>query len=169
MRKELIDLKKRTLGLLILVAVSCSLVFTACSSSPAEETSEVANPIKEYASVEELSQALGFEMTIPPALNPGQTVAYSSIDDKTGQAVISSDGWTLTLRKATDGEDISGVYGAVESKTAEIGGIPVKYSIYEALMVATWASGSYTYSIVGEGMDEASFDDAVQQIVAAAG
>lgn len=160
-------MKRTSLTILIVAVMASALLFAACSSTPSEETAEIPNPIHEYASVEELDTALGFDMLVPPAFELGETVAYSSIDDTIGQAIVSVDGWNLTLRKGPGSEDISGVYGAEETKTEDIGGIFVKFGAYEGLQVATWTSGNYSYSAVGEGagMTEAIFESAVQQIV----
>lgn len=107
----------------------------------------------ECASVDELSQALGFAVKAPSVLpfEPEQ-ITYSAMFETFAQIDYSAGGASLCVRMAPGTEDISGDYNEyAQEETAEIGDWNVLLKgDGSAVSLATWTDGAYAYSISAE-------------------
>ena len=107
----------------------------------------------ECASLEELSQALGFAVKVPSALpfNP-ETVTYSAMFEKFAQIDYGAGNASLCVRMEPGTEDISGDYNVYEKEErVEMGGWSVLLKGNgDGVSLATWTDGEYAYSISAE-------------------
>lgn len=119
-----------------------------------EPTNEpvVMNPYgaTECASVDELSQALGFAVKAPSELpfKPEQ-ITYSAMFEEFAQIDYSAGGASLCVRMAPGTEDVSGDYNEyAKEETAEVGNWSVLLKgDGSGVSLATWTDGAYAYSI----------------------
>lgn len=107
----------------------------------------------ECASLEELSQTLGFSVKVPSALPfEPETVTYSAMFGEFAQIDYSAGEATVCVRMVPGTEDISGDYNVYEKEErVETGG----WSILlkgdgDGVSLATWTDGEYAYSISAE-------------------
>ena len=171
---------KRTISVFLAAAIcTAALSLTACSTKPAESTTttpessstvtetadtaeganQIANPITQRGSLDEVNEAIGSAMKRPADLELTNE-AWSTIDDEEknhiGQYTFTYNGGNYTLRAAKDTGDISGVWengttlgngreGDVTAITTESGGI-----------WSRWFDGDMQYSLYAEG---ATMDD----------
>ena len=107
----------------------------------------------ECASIDELSQALGFTVKVPSELpfKPEQT-AYSAMFETFAQIDYSAGGASICARMAPGTEDISGDYNEyAQEETAEVGDWNVLLKgDGSTVSLATWTDGAYAYSISAE-------------------
>lgn len=144
---------------------------SAGSQTPSEPSgpSNLPNPVVEYSSLEEVSDALGFDMC--EAVNDSYSaLTYSVIDKSIGQIVYNNqNGDTtqkITIRKAAvENDDISGIYGAVLSREFNVGDIPVKVMTYnDTTIIALWSisdansDAKYSYSLT---LEPATIEDSL--------
>ena len=103
----------------------------------------------ECASLEELSQTLGFSSALP--FEP-ETVTYSAMFGEFAQIDYSAGEATVCVRMVPGTEDISGDYNVYEKEErVDTGG----WSILlkgdgDGVSLATWTDGEYAYSISAE-------------------
>lgn len=99
---------KKLFGILLTVLLGLSLV--ACSSSNEGATTGLANPIKDYDSIEEINEITGVHVVLPSSID-ATDIKYQTINDETAQVVFMLDGhkWTLRGSKTVD-QDISGIH-----------------------------------------------------------
>ena len=171
---------KRTISVFLAAAIcTAALGLTACSAKPTESTTttpessstvtetadtaeganQIANPITQRASLDEVNEVIGSAMKRPADLELTNE-AWSTIDDEEknhiGQYTFTYNGGNYTLRAAKDTGDISGVWengttlgngreGDVTAITTESGGI-----------WSRWFDGDMQYSLYAEG---ATMDD----------
>jgi len=158
-------------AIVILVAfVMAILVVAGCAAPKQDEAdidgAEIANPLKEYDSLEDLADSTGIMMKIPRA---SELVLAQSIDGKVNEAVFKlDDGSEYTYRKAkSDFEDINGkddISGFFTEWNDEHGantsdGIAVTVKTGDpenaGAGLVVWNDGEYKYSIsVNDGFDE---------------
>ena len=104
----------------------------------------------ECASIDELSQALGFAVKAPSVLpfEPEQT-AYSAMFEEFAQIDYSAGSASLCVRMASGTEDVSGDYNEyAQEETAEVGDWNVLLKgDGSGVSLATWTDGVYAYSI----------------------
>lgn len=108
---------------------------------------------EEYASIGELSQALGFTVKVPAAIpfEPEQIV-YSAMFEEFAQIDYAGDGAVLCVRMARGSEDISGDYNEYAREEAvAIGGCDVVLKGNgSTISLACWTDGTYAYAISAE-------------------
>ena len=108
------------------------------------------NPIQNYASVEELSKAAGFNVPEIKSLpfKPSET-EYMTLGEGFAQITYLSDDDRLIYRKSTDKEDNSGNYNPYDY-VGEVSVNDIKVTVKgtkEALNLAFWNDGTYEHSI----------------------
>ena len=171
---------KRTISVFLAAAVcTVALGLTACGAKPtesttttpessstvtetadtAEDANQIANPITQRGSLDEVNEVIGSAMKRPADLELTDE-AWTTIDNEEknpiGQYTFTYNGGTYTLRAAKDTGDISGVWengttlgngreGDVTAITTENGGI-----------WSRWFDGDMQYSLYAEG---AAMDD----------
>ena len=171
---------KRTISVFLTVAIcTAALGLTACGTKPtesttttpessstvtetadtAEDANQIANPITQRASLDEVNEGIGSAMKRPADLELTDE-DWATIDNEEkntiGQYTFTYNGGTYTLRAAKDTGDISGVWengttlgngreGDVTAITTENGGL-----------WSRWFDGDMQYSLYAEG---AAMDD----------
>lgn len=114
--------------------------------------------IAEAASVQELSQLAGFEMTdIPDLPFAVEQVSYTVLWEKLAQITYTGMEQTLTFRKSAGQEDNSGdytVYQNVQEKTVGGNSVTLKGDGNTYCLVV-WTDGEFAYSLrFGTGVSE---------------
>lgn len=113
------------------------------------------SPIIDYDALKEAEDAVGFEITLPEALDGYSESVISTISDDTIQVIYSNDdGREITIRKAEGTADISGDYNVyTEECAATVNGDVVTISGNDGKYnVATWTANDFTYSIYTSDM-----------------
>lgn len=142
---------------------------TETEPAPAAETEtpavELPNPVKTYASFEEIVQALNFTPLYVPKKSGYTISSITSIDNRLAE-IRYTRRWepTVSLHVRTyrraEGEelrDVSGVHG-VKWRTNVVNGVTVYIAkIDENNHVAAWAVGDYTFSAYVENLSFAAF------------
>lgn len=115
---------------------------------------QIPSPIAEYETLAEAAKAVGFELTVPDALNGSDHYDVSTIANETLQVIYrKGEDETARIRKAPGTEDISGdynVYDQVNTATAEGIQVTLKGNA-DKVSLATWTDKGYTYAISVEG------------------
>lgn len=114
--------------------------------------------IAEAASVQELSQLVGFEVTdIPDLPFDVEQVSYTVLWEKLAQITYTGMEQTLTFRKSAGQEDNSGdytVYQNVQEKTVGGNSVTLKGDGNTYCLVV-WTDGEFAYSLrFGTGVSE---------------
>lgn len=122
-------------------------------AAPPEEMVSSAYGIIEYASVEELSRALGFTVKTPVELPfvPEETT-YAAWFGDLAEITFSGAGRELTVRMAAGTDDPSGDYN-VYQQTTDVplaGGNATLKGENDRVSLAVWTDGAYAYSISAE-------------------
>lgn len=119
-----------------------------------EESVQIPSSILEYETMAEAAGAVGFDLTVPEAVNGS---GYRKVFTISGEAlqVIYRKGEeeTARIRKAPGTNDISGdynIYPRVDTVSADGIQITMKGDSGK-INLATWTVGGYTYSISVEG------------------
>lgn len=174
---------------LFAIAMTATLLLSlaACSTKtadtePAADTTEplvitdnvqIPNPWAEYTSLEEATQAAGFELTAPEALEGYDEVTYQVLaGDEDASALLevrySNEDASVSIRKAAGDEDISGDYNIYElSATETIGENEITLQSNEEGVVnlATWTNGAYTYAVsAAEGISAQAFAELAAEV-----
>ncbi len=153
-------MKKTILSVLFL---SVLFILMGCGGT------QIANPQVEYASVEEVTQKLGFPVAQLPADYTLEKCYI--IDGKTADLRYKdAAGNELTVRSAEDtGADIGGVqnlnyavgaYGNVSYLIAQS-----EDGVWSAYFTRDNGDKTYNYSMTGQGMDEAAFTQAFAAMI----
>lgn len=156
----------KKLGIIILIIV-CILT-VGCERQKKETKSkevktEVANPLIELSSKEELEKKIGFEV---PIIEEKETISYIAIisdKDKNHARILYQDGSEFDMIKGIikDQEEISGIYGAEETETIEMDHYKIKVYEYEETIYGIWRDADYTYSY---SMQNANIDTLKENI-----
>lgn len=119
-----------------------------------DEAVQIPSPLADYETLAEAAKAVGFELTVPDALNGSDHYDVSTIANETLQVIYrKGENETARVRKAAGTEDISGdynVYAQVETATADGIQITLKGNAGK-ISLATWTDKGYTYAISVEG------------------
>lgn len=128
---------------------------------PGEGDVQVVSPIREAASLEELSGLVGFEVETGFALPfEPEEITYCSYWNELAQIQYSGRGQAATYRQSAGAADNSGdctAYGDVAELKA--GGLPVTLKGDEgAYVLAVWADGTFSYSLrLSQGLTESEW------------
>lgn len=147
-------MKRICLVLLILMLGGCSKEVESVS---------IPNPMKEISSIQQANQITGFDFDIPDTINNNEISSIYVIDDNLTEVDY---GETITIRKSSLPEDISGDYNEYDSseiKTIENVDVTIKStnSTYEV----TWYEDDYSYSFYAENMDREILIEEVTNII----
>lgn len=139
-----------------ILAVGMLTLHQTTDKIPHPERLQVANPIVEVASVEEMKEYLDF--SVPVLDKEVETYSVILADDypTTGQ-VDYQDGSEYRVQYGSG--DISGIYGGVLTDTQEVDNVKVQYYRFDGeesqVTYAIWEEGGYTFSyIYGENGPE---------------
>ncbi|MGI6028375.1 MAG: hypothetical protein ACOX81_03060 [Candidatus Heteroscillospira sp.] len=115
-------------------------------------TEMVGNPLEdivEVASVQELGQAVGFDVAEVEGLpfTPEETT-YFSYWNSMAEITYSGEGQSATYRKAPGAADVSGDSNDYPAETSvRVNDVSVALKGYENYTLATWTDGNYSYSL----------------------
>jgi hypothetical protein len=147
------------------IAACCVLVVSAAVFySPlihhggTDPVAGVVNPYKAYGSIDELKNALPFELVVPSKI-PSQfkIEGIDSISGKIGQIRYSDGNETITFRAASGTEDISGdSNGYAVNATKTISGVKVTLKgTGDLVYLAIWTDDTRSYSLsTAQGISE---------------
>ena len=116
-------------------------------------SAQMPNPFKEYETLSEAAQTVGFELTVPETLNGSDHRIFRAIENDLLEVIYrKGEEETARIRKADGAEDVSGdyiVYPQVD--IARVNGVEVTLKgDSDKVFLATWIAGEYTYSISAE-------------------
>ena len=136
--------------LLCLLLAGCSTKSEEFSDPSTEASTQIANPWKDYASLEEAEAACG--MTFPMPETVADSYVAESFRVMNGQLleVRYRDGeFPVTIRmQAGEGQDLSGVYGEFENeKTYETGGAVIIEKYIDGGVLQLIFKDGYSYSL----------------------
>ena len=135
---------------------------------PAEDPVEIPNPFTDYGTLEEAISAVGFDFTVPDAIE-GHKISLIQVlgENSMIQAIYGEDEVDILVRKAIGSDDISGDYNnysQTSEKTVDGRTVTMKGE-NDRIMVALWTEGNYTYSVgAGDGMDTDSMTALISTI-----
>lgn len=120
--------------------------------APNPDRVQIASPILEVESVEEMERTLDFPVPVLDKAVDAYIVLV--IDGYPESARIQYADQTTFNMKYGSG-DISGIYGGTLEKEEEIGGVTVSFCRYGEIRYAIWEKGGFTYSLSGgEDLEE---------------
>ena len=130
------------------VIVLCALTYSSFKSTESTDLSSMTgSPVAEYASLSELSEALGFTIHEPKDLPfmPTET-AYTGLYSKTAQIRYSTTDKSLLFFKSTASE-ITGDYAEyTQVQEKSVNGVSVTLKgREERISSATWSHNGFTY------------------------
>lgn len=144
------------------------MIAAAAGCSSTEELNSslgaAAAHLNQYRDYEELSEALGFDMT---QIAGAGFVAerYALIDGDIGEIIYRTGDVTVNLRMSKGTNDISGV-GVSNYTTKEIQGNEIHLGSYGDIQVAWFLIGGYDYALSAVGMTPTQFSSFVDELVA---
>lgn len=115
---------------------------------------QIPSPLADYETLTEAAQAVGFELTVPDALNGSDHRYVSTISNETLQVIYrKGEEETARIRKAAGADDISGDYNVyAQVDTATVNGVEVTLKGDAGkVSLAAWTDKGYTYAISVEG------------------
>ena len=136
--------------LLCLLLAGCSTKSEEFSAPSTEASTQIANPWKDYASLEEAEAACG--MTFPMPETVADSYVAESFRVMNGQLleVRYRDGeFTVTVRmQAGEGQDLSGVYGEFENEqTFQVDGTVIIEKYIDDGILQLVSKDGYSYSL----------------------
>jgi hypothetical protein len=157
------------------IAACCVLVISAAvfyspliHRGDPDPVAGVVNPYKAYGSIDELKNALPFELVVPSKIPPQFIIeGIDSIGGKIAQIRYSDGNETITFRAASGTEDISGdsnEYAANETKT--VSGMKVTLKGNSNLVyLSIWTDDTRSYSLsTSQGMSEELVLEIIQSL-----
>ena len=120
--------------------------------TPDPDLVQVANPIMEVGSLDEMEQYLDFDV---PLLDKEVEAYVVLVVDGYPEAgrVFYTDGSLFSIKYGSG--DISGIHGGKVKSAVEVDGVKVTYYTYDSGRYAIWESDGFTYSLTGaENLEE---------------
>lgn len=157
------------------IAACCLLVFSAAilyssltKQAGPDPVAGVVSPFKVFASIDELKNALPFELIVPAKIPPQYKIeGIDSIGGKTAQIRYSDGNTTITFRAAAGKEDISGdtsIYDSIQSKTVSGMEVTLKGN-GDLVYLAIWSDDTCSYSLsILQGMSEELVLEIIQSL-----
>lgn len=141
-------------GLFLVLLICLVPVAVGCADKPAatdlDRSAAVANPMREYATLEQAEAATGINCPRPSVLPPGyaQTSVYT-IANRLIQITYASGQGNIVYRVAEGERDISGIYGQFETKNLTIANHEVLARVRNdgRVIFATWTSSGAKTSL----------------------
>lgn len=157
---------KKIIAWSLCAAISLSL--TACAGKeqsstppqqePASQTVQLANPFRDFETMEEAGEAAGFAMELPVTPDWVLETAFRTMNTQMLEVIYRGEHDEIRIRKAPGSEDISGIQSAYsESSEISVGDRTVSCQGEDGLVyAATWQDGGYSYAMTFEaGMEQA--------------
>ena len=126
------------------------------------ETIQIANPLQEVSSLEEMEKYVGFQV---PALDK-EVDAYIVIEDEDSKIarIEYADHSTFNMERGTG--DISGIWGGTFQEEQEINQVKVSFYEYKGEeyteKYALWEKDGFTYSYAGEKISAEEIEALIQ-------
>ncbi|MCR5293703.1 MAG: hypothetical protein K6E30_00825 [Lachnospiraceae bacterium] len=133
----------------LFVCILCALLAVSACACGSNENTQIANPFKDYETMEEAEKAAGFDMTVPETLDGREMTLIQVMNDEMIQVFYGEDENRVLVRKAEGNEDISGDYTEYgETETVDVNGAKVTMKGDEGqVKAAVWTAGKYTYAV----------------------
>lgn len=130
------------------------------AESPNPDPVQIANPIMEVSSVDEMEQYLDFD--VPLLEKEAETYIVLIVDGYPEVGRIRyTDGSLFSIKYGSG--DISGIYGGKLETVAEVDSIEVTYYTFDSIRYAIWESNGFTYSLTGTGNLEEDVEMVISQ------
>ena len=176
---------KKKLLLLTLICITSLSSLTACGSSAntqkdsvtsdssatakeseKEDNSQIANPWTDCATLAEAEENVGFSLEVPEAIGGYPDKVIRTLEKEMIEVIYKNDDGSITIRKGNGSDDISGDYNTYsESQNISVGDYDVTArGNDEKVMLATWISGDYSYSVNATGMNIDTLTELIQQV-----
>ncbi len=142
----------------VCIVFTAVMTFTNLSGNKANELVQIANPITEVNSVDEMKQYLGFDV---PVIKDKKVEAYIVIGDDnyaTHARIVYADSSNFEMEKG-NGVDVSGISGGTLDENKTINSVKVEFYHMDDTVYANWSDGTYSYSY------SASSSEAVENAV----
>lgn len=149
-------------GMMAMSALTCGIGSVFAAESPetpvisAQEGEQIPNPWKEYTSVKDAENAVGFSVKLPKKISGYTKDMIQAVDGLVLQVFYKSGDKEILIRKAlvSQGKDISGDYNVYDvTKKVSVKGKKRKVTIKgteKKKNLAVWSDGTYSYSLYGE-------------------
>ena len=113
------------------------------------QTTEIANPFVDYASLEEAASSAGFRLNAPDAVGGYSLRTIQVANEEMFQLIYANGSDTVTVRKIEGDADISGDYNAYSQERLEvIGDLSVTLrGDADLFKVATWQNKGFSYAV----------------------
>lgn len=122
------------------------LLHNVSSGRPDPEYLQIANPLLEVASEEEMEKYLDFDVPVLEKEVDAYIVIVLDDYPEIGR-IIYKDGGIFDMKYGTG--DISGIYGGVFIKEEMINHVKISFYQYEDIRYALWETGGFTYCLSG--------------------
>ena len=157
--KKLMTFALSAVMVLSLAACGQSAPQTQPEKTDAESNEQIANPFTTYDTMEEATEAVGFDMMDVPEMLEGFDAREIQCSESGMLEVIyrNADGGTVSIRKAIGNTDISGDYNQYADESTEtVGGQDVLFKGNDGkVSTAVWTNKDNTYAISSsEGMEK---------------
>ncbi|MEG0086049.1 MAG: hypothetical protein RR817_06205, partial [Niameybacter sp.] len=125
--------------------------------------------IKKVQTLDQLKSVAPFGLKIPTRIEGYERQRLAVIEGKIAEIIYTSEADTLTYRMGEGEEDISGDYNVypikLEASLEEQEGDVLLKGTLEAIYVATWSDGTYSYSLTSTmGLSPTDMIDIIQSI-----
>ena len=130
------------------------------------ENIQIPNPWVDCKNMKEAEKIAGFSYEIPEKIDDYTDISIQVLDEDMIQVVYQKDEESITLRKGRGSDDVSGNYSEYdESKEITVGDYQVTEKGNDGnVMLATWTSGDYSYSVDTSGMSAEAINEIIQQV-----
>ena len=155
-------------GMMAMSALTCGIGSVFAAESPetpvisAQEGEQIPNPWKEYTSVKDAENAVGFSVKLPKKISGYTKDMIQAVDGLVLQVFYKSGDKEILIRKAlvSQGKDISGDYNVYDvTKKVSVKGKEKKKNL------AVWSDGTYSYSLyTSAGMSQKALIRLVKQV-----
>lgn len=159
------------------VGVDCGIGSVFAAESPetpvisAQEGEQIPNPWKEYTSVKDAENAVGFSVKLPKKISGYTKDMIQAVDGLVLQVFYKNGDKEVLIRKAlvSQGKDISGDYNVYDvTKKVSVKGKKGKVTIKgteKKKNLAVWSDGTYSYSLyTSAGMSQKALIRLVKQV-----
>ncbi len=166
-------------GMMAMSAITCGMgcnVFAADNGeapviATQKEGEQIPNPWKEYTSVKDAENAVGFSVKLPKKISGYTKDMIQAIDGSFLQVFYKNGNKEILIRKAlvSQGKDISGDYNVYDvTKKVTVKGKKGKVTIKgteKKKNLAVWSDGTYSYSLyTSAGMSQKALIRLVKQV-----
>lgn len=140
----------------------------APEKEPTSQTTQLANPFRDFDTLKEAEEAVGFSLEVPATIpNWVSETAFRTMNNEMLEVIYNGKDDQFRIRKAAGSDDISGIQTAYsETEEVPVGERTVTCKGENGLVyVAVWQDGDYTYAMsFDNGMEQASVIAMVETI-----